>query len=447
MGSTATEARPPRRARRGRRLVAGAAAAALGLAVAAGLGAWAWAAWKGRGAAEVAAAYRAGRPAEARAALGRWLSRDPGSAPAQLWAARLALVDRRMGDAVAALDRARAAGAPREDLGVVRALADGLAGDLVRAEPPLRLAFNRGGPPDPLLDEVLARVYLETYDFHRAALVLERWATDAPTDPKPYLWRAEIDSRRSDAAAALADYREALARDPKSAPARFGLAEGLRAAHRNADAAAAYAAYLELKPDDPAAHLGAGRNAAEMGEPDAARDHLERAAALAPDNPEAHRALADVLTRRGAFDAALRHLDRAVALDPYDLEARHSRSLVLHRLGRTADASADQARATTLRAELGELLAAQNRLVRTPNDRGAQLTITRWMFAHGKAAEGVRWAETVLRAEPGQPDACRLLADHYARIGQVGRANFYRAQAGPSPAPAPAPDPSPPRTP
>jgi hypothetical protein len=55
------------------------------------------------------------------------------------------------------------------------------------------------------------------------------------------------------------------------------------------------------------------------------------------------------------------------------------------------------------------------------------------MFTHGKEPEGVRWAETILRDEPGQPAACQLLADHFDRTGKAGLANFYRTQSASSP--------------
>jgi tetratricopeptide (TPR) repeat protein len=258
---------------------------------------------------------------------------------------------------------------------------------------------------------------------------------DAPNDPKPHLWRAEIDTRRLDAKATINDYREVLKRDPRSAKAWLGLAEVLRTSHRTAEAAEAFDRYLALRPDDPDGHLGAGRNAAEAGDTTAALRHLRRAAELAPDSAEAHRTTADLLTRRGDFPDALRHLDRARALDPYDLPTRHSRSLVLARLGRQDEANAEQEQAKRLRADLAELSTAQNRLVTAPKDREAQLTVARWMFSHGKADDGVRWAEAILRDQPDQPDACRLLADHYTRDGQPGRANFYRALAGPARAP------------
>ena len=71
---------------------------------------------------------------------------------------------------------------------------------------------------------------------------------------------------------------------------------------------------------------------------------------------------------------------------------------------------------------------AQNSLAKDPNNRAKQLTITRWMFAHGHVDEGIRWAEKLIRDQPGHAEACRLLADHYARTGKPGLANSYRAQ-------------------
>ncbi len=179
--------------------------------------------------------------------------------------------------------------------------------------------------------------------------------------------------------------------------------------------------------------FSAGRNAAELGDTDAALALLERAAHVRPIPRKPSRVLADLLSRRGTFPAALEHYNRAVALDPDDLEARHGRGLVLTRLGKTDEASADQIVAVRLRADLNVLTTAQTRLLTSPRDRDAQLTVTRWLFAHGKATEAIRWAESILHDQPDQPDACRLLANHYQQTGQPGLANYYRAQAAETP--------------
>lgn len=391
---------------------------------------WAWSRSQETEGLQVAKLYRAGQDDEAWRLVERWIARRPSSAEAWIWRTRLALATRRPAEASEGLRKAEEFRGDQPRIDLLRAIALGQSGDFARAEPVLREAFNAQGDPDPLLDETLARIYLESYDMARAGSVIIRWMRDAPGDPKPFLWRAEVDTRTGNIDRLLTDFQEALTRDPNSAPARLGLAEQLRVAHRNAEATAAFAAYLELKPDDAVGHLGAGRNAAELDETDIAFPHLEKAIAITPNDPLACRSIAELLIRKGELTAALAHLDRAVATDPFDLEVRHSRGLVLARLGRNEEAEADQAKAKQFRVELDVLLTAQAKLVRIPNDRESQVSIMTWMFAHGKAQEGERWAKNLLREVPNQPDACRLLAEYYDKSGQPGLANSYRIQGG-----------------
>jgi tetratricopeptide (TPR) repeat protein len=180
----------------------------------------------------------AGQFSKAEALISRWLKARPNSAKAQFLKGRVELARGNVRSAAEALKRAGALGYPQPQLGVLQALIDAKLGRYAEAEPVLRLAFEKAKGPDPQLDEALARVYLETFDLVRAALVLDRFAREAPDDPRPHLWRAEIDSRTESAPdAVLNDYREALKRDPDLARARLGLADELRKAHRNAEAA------------------------------------------------------------------------------------------------------------------------------------------------------------------------------------------------------------------
>jgi tetratricopeptide (TPR) repeat protein len=230
----------------------------------------------------------------------------------------------------------------------------------------------------------------------------------------------------------LSDYRQALKRDTRSAPARLALADELRAAHRVEEAAQEIAIYLEQNPDDSAGHLAAGRIAAEQGRFDEALWHLGKCLTIDPQNAPARRDMADLLARDGNLSESLAQLDRAEALDPFDISVCNTRAHVLARLGQSEKARAEEARASRLRAEQEDLASAQARLVSAPRDTEARLRVARWMFTHGKEPEGVRWAETILRDEPGQPAACQLLADYFERIGKAGLANFYRARSASS---------------
>ena len=379
---------------------------------------------------EARAALAAGRTDEAAAAAARWLAADPWSAAAHLIAGRVALERKQPAEAAGELQQAlrldpAVAGAP-----LLRALIAAAVGRSGEAEPELSRAFAAAEVPDRPVDEALARIWIEAFDLQRAALVLDRWARDFPADPKPHLWRAEIDSRTGgDAAAAQADYRAALARDPTLTDARMKLADDLARLHRPAEALAEYDFVLARQPDHALAHLGAAQVQAELGDDAAADGHLGRALALAPAVPAVHQAVAEAAGRRGDWAAMLAALDRAAQFDPDDLTTSYRRGVALANLGRAEEARTEQARAARLRTDLARLNEARARLVGDPHDRVSQLTIARWMFGHAHPADGVRWAEKVLREWADDPDASQLLADHYRQTGELGLANFYRLHA------------------
>jgi Flp pilus assembly protein TadD len=378
----------------------------------------------------VAGDVEAGRFAEAKGPLGRWLKARPDSAEARYYQGRVALALGDVAGAVEALNRANALGLFQAERDLLGGLIASKLGRHAEAEPLLRRAFVVAKRPDPQLAEALAKTYLETFDLGRGAAVIERWVRESPDDPKPFLWRAEVHRRSSNIErdALLNDYGEALKRDPDLAGARLGLADELRKDHRNAEAVAEYDAYLALEPDSAAGHLGAGRNLMETGDVAAATRHLDRAAALDPKDPSVPKELAELSIRRGDFAAALAHLDRAVRLDPDDPITRDRRAVALMRLGRTDEARAEQAAAKRVRVDLAQVNDLREKLIKSPHDRSLQIEAARWMFGHGHDAEGVRWAEQVLREAPGNPEASRLLADYYRRQGNPGRANFYRLQ-------------------
>ncbi len=422
-----------------RRLVAW-AATAVAVAVAATAGLWLASRPAARVRADARRAIGEGRYAEARALIGRWLEAEPGSAEAHYLRARVAMGQDRPDEVADGLRKAQALGYPREGLALMVAIVASKQGRHDEAEPVLRRAFDRADGPDPLLDEALAKVYIETFDFARAVPVLDRWVREEPISAKPYLWRAEVDRRGGDPGAVARDYREALARDPDLLDARFRLAEELRMTHHNDEAAAEYDIYLARRPDDPAALLGAGRNALERGDEAAGARRLARALEVDPRNAQARRELAELTLRRGDAAGALALFDRAVESDPNDLQIRYDRSLALARLGRTDEANAEREVVARLRAEGAEFEQIRRRLAANPRDAALECRAARWMFDHGHPEEGVRWAEKALRDRPGDAEACRLLADHYDRAGETARANYYRSIssiAGPDGRPMP----------
>jgi tetratricopeptide (TPR) repeat protein len=385
----------------------------------------------GRAARATRRAVAEGRYAEAEGHLARWLRARPGSDEAHELKARVALAADRLPEAAAEWQRARELGRPLEALDPVRAmLLARQGGHEAEAEPILLTARSNAQETDPQVEEALARIYLATYRFGFALDAIDRWRRAAPGDPKPYLWKVEVDDRTDAGPAALiADYREALRRNPDLDRARLGLADALRRANQHREAAAEYTAYLDRKPDDPAGLVGAGEAALALGGDAEAIRRFDRALAIDPEHVPALLARAGVAMRRGEAAAALGLLDRALRREPDDPEIRHRRSMALARLGRADEARAEREAAARVRRDAARLAELRDRLVRTPGDLGLQAEAARWLIEHGHDAEGLAWARKVLATRPDHPETCRLLADYYERRGDHGLARGYRVQA------------------
>lgn len=374
----------------------------------------------------------AGRYDDARKAADRWIRSRPGAAEAHYIRAKAAIALGRPRDLVDGLRQAQRLGFPDDRLAVLRALIDAQAGRLDQARPVLARAFNEATEPDLMVDEALARVLMELYDWPHAGAVLERWSRDAPADHRPPLWRAAVHRRRdADPEEIVADFREALRRAPGLPEARLGLAEGLARVGRHREAEPEFVAYLAQAPDDAAGQLGAGRNALELGDLDLAARRFERALALDPENGEAHIEQAKFDQAQGDDRSALIHLDRAIALRPFDPAPRYSRRIALNRLGRADEARAEQEALDRLKADLDGMESIQSRLNKSPDDVKLQCGLATWMFAHGFDQEGLKWSRKILADHPGHRETRALLSGYYEKQGNEQQASYYRARITP----------------
>lgn len=389
----------------------------------------------GREAQIATSAITQGRPKDVHEPLARWLKAAPDSAEAHFQAARLAFREERSDDCIAELEKARSLGLDPASEDVFRAVLVAHSDRFAEAEVILKRALSE--PPDPargVLPEVpaaLAKICLATYRLSEAVRYLELWKAQAPFDPRPYLWRADIDSRRQAEPTVLIDlYRKALTLDPDLAEARLRLAETYLNLHRNAESDQEFRAYTRLRPEDPTGWTGAGRNAAEMGDVPAARQAFERALALTPNHTDASLEIATLDLREGDPEKARVRLERLIRSDPYDYAVRLRLAQVLEALERRDEAREARAVAERLRAENQRLDEIQAIVVREPMNLEARTEATRWLFEHGRTEAAVLWAERTLRVRPDHRPTHRLLAQHFAGAGNPGRANYHRLQAG-----------------
>jgi predicted Zn-dependent protease len=374
---------------------------------------------------EARAAIASGRYAEAEAPLRRWIAARPKDGEPHFLLARAALEQERPQEALHEIARATDRGYDRQPLDRLLAIIKARAGRFEEAEPALREAFR--GRPEPDVDEALARVLIETFRFAEAVPVLDQWALDAPEDPRPYLWRIAIFRPAGSAPPVLIKfYRAALARDPTLDETRLGLAEELVKDHRYDEAAREYRAYNERNPEKPGGYVGLGHIALEQGNAEAARPWFEKALAIDPDDPVVLKEVASIEMSRGDFVRALEQLDRSARLAPHDPEVHYRRSIALRQLGRDDEAAEAQAQHARLKAGDDRMADLRRSMLRDPDNLALQVEAAAWLLDRDQADEGLRWANLVLRRQPGHPEMRRVLAAYYDRTNNPGLANFYR---------------------
>ncbi len=236
--------------------------------------------------------------ARARISLASWLRRDPNSSEAHYLLARVDLAEGHPQEVLIELARSMALGHSPDVLAPYYAVVQSQGDQGAQAEPLLRKSLADSDQPQPEIAEALAKLYIRTFRFKEADEPIRRWMHDAPDDPRPYLVLNEVEMRRdADHAVLIRNFKAAILRDPNLAEAHIGLANRYRLAHRPDEAADEYAAYLRLKPDDPEAHVGAGKTALERGDIDSRRPSLQprpgtqsrrprRPQAARPDRPD-----------------------------------------------------------------------------------------------------------------------------------------------------------------
>jgi tetratricopeptide (TPR) repeat protein len=135
---------------------------------------------------------------------------------------------------------------------------------------------------------------------------------------------------------------------------------------------------------------------------------LRRALALDPEHFRAHGALGGVLARAGRFAEARPHLERARKQLPEDPEVARDLGRTYRALGdpRGAAVAREAEETARLQARYGEL---RRRLRRQPDDRAALLSLARLERRRGDPEEALVHVRAVLRADPNDAEALRLL--------------------------------------
>lgn len=353
------------------------------------------------------------------------------------------------------------------------------AGELKRAERTLKAAARIAKDSPESLYE-LARVRFASDDYRRsraACAELER------THPEHVLGavcmaRAFLVWRRG--SRADEHLQVAIARDPARPEVLLATADVRRVEGRRAEAKAAYDAYLGLRPDAVAAHIGLGRLHLSSGEPALAVEAFRRAVEVAPhctealfalgahaEGPEAVQALRRLLHMQKNYPEASVTLGRALLSvgDDAEAETRFVRALKRNkkdarahiglgmarlRQGRFEEAEKSLSEGLALRPDFAEanlalaeiyekterfeeaFLQYRSAASKRPTDVGPLLTAGKLALSLGRSVLSAAFLQKGLERAPKDAHCHGLLGDLLARRGDAAaaRAHYEQAIAG-----------------
>ena len=276
---------------------------------------------------------------------------------------------------------------------------------------------GRGQPVPAATDREAAESKIEQRDFTGARPLLEKYLTQHPADARALFDLGYVEDAGGHEDAAAADYRKAIAADPKQFEASLAL--GLLLAHQakfdQAREELQQATLLAPDPPNPAAQAEAFRTLAKLdraSDPPAARDALMAALKLSPETSADLLLTAQIAEANGDMDLAQTAYQGVLAGHPAP----------------PADVASDAT------AGLAQLLLKQQKyseaepllrsaLARNPHDAGLNAQLATALLAQEKDDEALPVLETLQQLQPGNASVDQMLADAYSQAGHPEKAD------------------------
>lgn len=194
-----------------------------------------------------------------------------------------------------------------------------------------------------------ADVLYVSANFHMKAWndAIYRMYQKAPASFRVNQLSAEVFETQGRYSEAIAEYRKAIAKNPKAINLHYRLGRAILLQSHEPEALEQarmeFAAELALNPGDAVAEYQVAEILNAQQKKNEAVPHFERAAQLRPDFAEALIAVAKSLSDSKRYDEAARLLERAVGLQPKNETAHYALMLAYRNAGKTAEAQRESA--------------------------------------------------------------------------------------------------------
>jgi tetratricopeptide (TPR) repeat protein len=210
------------------------------------------------------------------------------------------------------------------------------AGDIDKALGTVRV-LERANPTNADVLYAAYRIYMDQANHTRESLAMA-----APGSARMHELMAQHLINEGDIASALAQYRKALAIDPKLHGVHFELGEAMLlnsvSASALAEAEEQFRIALAENPGNAGAEYGLGRVSAERRDWKDAITHYSQAVQFRPDYANAQLGLGAALQEVGESEKAEEHLLVASRLDPLNSRVHYRLSMLYRALGRDSEA-------------------------------------------------------------------------------------------------------------
>jgi tetratricopeptide (TPR) repeat protein len=284
----------------------------------------------------------------------------------------------------------------------------------------------RAEHPDSLIIlEVITPRYVGSFNYPLASETIEAWKRLDPTSPTPHLEAGRLYTRVGRMNDALTSFQEAYKRDSDSITIRLRVSQSL-IERQYYQEALEHLEWLTEKSDDPSlAQMLIARCQAALGDFEKAATLSDQLLIVAPDN-------SDLLCDRGKLaltvgdpTKAEKFLRRASQIDPFNREIFFHFARCLEQLGKADDAK--KAREQTAKIEEAQAKMTQliDAIAQNPRDAKSRSEAGKLLMMNGQVQAGVMWLETAIEQDPKHLQSHELLADFYARSGDMIRSNYH----------------------
>jgi tetratricopeptide (TPR) repeat protein len=272
------------------------------------------------------------------------------------------------------------------------------------------------GAPESNPGREAAETKIDQRDFEAARPLLQKYLSQNPGYARALFDLGYVEDAGGHEDAAAADYRKAIAADPKQFEARLAL--GLLLAHQakfgEAREQLEQATLLSPEPPNPAAQAEAFRSLAELdrsSDPPAARDALMAALRLSPETPNDLLLTAQIAEANGDLELAQTAYQRVLASHPAVSAGMQS----------AANAGLAQLLLKQQKYSDAEPL-LKSALERDPRDPGLNAQLATALLAQGKSDQALPVLETLRQLEPENASVDQMLADAYSQAGHPEKA-------------------------